>query len=188
MSRMPLLLKPLAVLFVLTAFTALAAPVAAQQCAALFMHEFRKLHSKDTVSLCELVGQRPALLVNTASHCGYTGQFAGLQKLHEQFGPRGLVVIGFASNDFRQAAKDEATAAKICYVNFGVEFTMLAPTPVRGDAANPVFAAIAQQQPAPGWNFSKYLVARDGRVVAHFPASTKPGSASLRAAIEAELD
>lgn len=161
---------------------------ASAACAPLFDHEFRKLHSSDMARLCAVVGERPALLVNTASHCGYTGQFAGLQKLHEQYGPRGLVVIGFASDDFRQAARDEATAAKICYVNFGVEFTMLAPTAVRGEAANPVFAAIAAQQPAPGWNFNKYLVAADGNVLAHFPASIAPDDARLTAAIEQLLD
>lgn len=164
----------------------LSAPVTAA-CPDFLDHSMRKLHSKQEVNLCALQDGRPMLLVNTASHCGYTRQFEGLEALHKKYGEEGLVVVGFASDDFRQEAKDEAQAAQICYVNYGVTFTMLAPTPVRGDAANPVFRALAEQSQAPNWNFNKYLLDGAGKVVRHFGSSTEPDSAALTGAIESLL-
>ena len=101
---------------------------AAATCPEFLNHNLRKLHSQDTVNLCEVAAGKPLLIVNTASHCGYTSQFTGLEQLHEAYKDRGLVVVGFASNDFRQEAKDESEAAAICYKNYGVTFTMMAPT------------------------------------------------------------
>jgi glutathione peroxidase len=156
-------------------------------CAPMFKHNMRQLHSKDTVDLCQLTRNKPVLLVNTASHCGYTKQFAGLEALHKQYQDQGLVVLGFASNDFYQAAKDEAEAAEVCFVNFGVNFTMLAPTSVKGDAANPVFQQVNTQSKAPGWNFTKYLVDANGNVVERFSSHVKPGSKALNTAIQNTL-
>ena len=99
----------------------------------------------------------------------------------------GLTVVGFASDDFRQEAKDEASAAEVCYVNYGVTFTMIAPSHVRGDNANPVFAALGQQAGAPRWNFNKYLVDSDGRVTQQFDSNTRPDDKALQAAIESLL-
>lgn len=157
------------------------------ECHDLFQQSMRRLHAGDPVALCELVGKRPVLLVNTASHCGFTPQFKGLEALHRQYRERGLVVIGFASDDFRQEADTEAEAAQVCYVNFGVTFTMLAPTAVRGEGANPVFRELARQSQAPDWNFNKYLVDTEGRVVAHFGSRVRPDDKRLRQAIEATL-
>jgi glutathione peroxidase len=150
-------------------------------------HDMRKLHSRDHVNLCEVQDGRPMLIINTASHCGYTPQFEGLESLHQRYAAEGLVVVGFASNDFRQEAKDEARAAEVCYVNYGVTFTMLAPSQVRGEDANPVFRELASQSKAPGWNFNKYVVDRSGKVVRHFGSSTSPHDEVLTAAIESVL-
>ena len=149
--------------------------------------EMRKLHSKEMVNLCEVSAGKPMLIINTASHCGYTKQFKGLEALNKQYGDDGLQVVGFASNDFRQEAKDEEKAAEVCYVNYGVTFTMLAPSHVRGDEANPVFQELARQSKQPDWNFNKYLLDGQGNVVGHFGSNTTPDNAALRSAIESVL-
>ena len=153
-------------------------------CPAWLDHDFQKLHSSESVNLCKLAAGKPLLIVNTASHCGFTPQFKGLEALHEKYSDRGLMMIGFPSNDFLQEAKDQAETATICYMNYGVKFTMLAPTAVRGADANPVFRELAHQTTQPGWNFNKYLVAPDGKVVAHFGSTVTPDSKSLNQAIE----
>ncbi len=157
-------------------------------CPAYLDHDLRKLHSSDTVNLCQVGGGKPVLIVNTASHCGYTPQFRQLEMLYKKYHEQGLEVVGFASDDFRQEAKDEEQAAEVCYVNYGVTFTMLAPTHVRGDEANPIFRELAQQTQAPGWNFNKYLVDRSGKVVMHFDSNTTPDSPVLEKAIESVLN
>lgn len=150
-------------------------------------HSMRKLHSKEEVNLCAVQAGKPMLVINTASHCGYTPQFKGLESLHKKYGKDGLVVVGFASDDFRQEAKDEEKAAEVCYVNYGVTFTMIAPSHVKGDQANPVFRALAAQSGEPRWNFNKYLVDGSGKVVQHFGSGTAPEDTALNAAIESVL-
>lgn len=149
--------------------------------------EYRKLHSKDSVDLCKLTENKVTLAVNTASHCGFTKQFKGLEALHQQYRDKGLVVVGFASDDFKQEDSDESKAAGICFVNFGVTFTMLAPTHVRGDDANTLFKYLGAESGAPKWNFNKYLLGKDGKVIQHFGSMTAPDADSLKAAIEAAL-
>lgn len=156
-------------------------------CPAFLDHELRKLHSADTLNLCELAAGKPMLVVNTASHCGYTGQFEGLEALHQKYRDEGLVVVGFASDDFRQEAATEAEAASVCYKNFGVTFTMFAPGPVTGTDANPVFAHINDQSQPPRWNFSKYVLDSDGRVVEAFPSRVAPNDPALIRAVESVL-
>ena len=156
-------------------------------CPEFLDHSLRKLHSKDSVNLCESYAGKPMLLINTASHCGYTPQFKGLEAVYQKYKDQGLAVVGFSSDDFRQEADDESKAAEMCYVNYGVTFTMLAPSHVKGDEANPVFRELAAETKAPSWNFNKYLVDRDGKVVAHFGSNTKPESDKLQQAIEAVL-
>jgi glutathione peroxidase len=150
-------------------------------------HTLRRLHSKETVNLCESFAGQPMLIVNTASFCGFTPQFEGLEALHQQYAERGLVVVGFASDDFRQEARDEAEAANVCYKNYGVTFSMIAPTHVKGDDANPVFKQLNRATQAPNWNFNKYLIDADGAVVEHFGSSVRPDSAKLRDAIDGIL-
>ena len=156
-------------------------------CPAFLNHEFRKLRSSGTVNICREFAGKPLLIVNTASHCGYTPQFKGLQALHERYKNKGLVVVGFPSDDFQQEAKDEAETAEVCYANYGVTFTMLSPSAVTGRQANPVFAELARQQRQPAWNFTKYLVTPAGKVTAHFDSSVTPESPQLNQAIAALL-
>lgn len=186
----PLLaLLPLGALFSLAALFSLDAPsaVAGTGCPGYLEQKMRRLHSRDTVDLCEVTAGKPVLIVNTASHCGYTPQFEGLEALHQAYRDRGLVVVGFASDSFRQEADTEAEAADVCYVNYGVSFTMLAPTAVRGDDANPVFEALGREAGEPTWNFNKYVVSADGSSVIRFGSGDRPDSAALTAAIEEVL-
>lgn len=156
----------------------------AAECPDYLNHDLRKLHSSDSVNLCEVAGGKPLLVVNTASHCGYTGQFEGLEALHREYSGKGLVVVGFASDDFRQEAATEEEAASVCFKNFGVTFTMIAPTAVTGSDANPVFQAINRQSSQPRWNFHKYVVNAQGEVVGAFPSRVTPDDPELRTAVE----
>jgi glutathione peroxidase len=153
-------------------------------CPAFLNHEFKKLHSADSVNLCSAHAGQPLLIVNTASHCGYTPQFKGLEALHRKFKDRGLVVLGFPSDDFNQEAKDQAETADVCYINYGVTFTMLAPSSVTGKNANPVFQELNRRTTEPSWNFNKYLVSADGKRVQHFDSEVAPDSPKLKAAVE----
>ncbi len=148
---------------------------------------FRRLHSTEDVNVCEAFAGKPLLIVNTASHCGFTSQFSGLEALHQRYKAKGLTVIGFASNDFRQEAKSEAKAATICYENYGVTFMMMSPISVRGNNAHPVFKKLAAQTQAPSWNFTKFLVSSDGAKITRFDSSTAPDSPQMISAIEALL-
>jgi glutathione peroxidase len=164
------------------------ASLANASCTELLNHDMRKLRSRDTVNLCEAYSGKPVLIINTASHCGFTPQFEGLEALYQQYRERGLQVAGFPSNSFKQEAKTEQETAAICYLNYGVTFDMYTEIDVTGDDAHPLFAELAQAQGAPRWNFTKYLVDRDGVVVARWGSRTTPEDAKLRAAIEAALD
>lgn len=161
--------------------------ISAEACPAWLDQSFKQLHSSNTINLCDNYNAKPILIVNTASHCGFTHQFSGLEALHQKYKQSGLRVIGFASNDFNQAAKSEAKAASICYENYGVTFTMMAPISVKGDKAHPLFKAIAGKSQQPGWNFTKYLISADGKTVQHFSTSTSPESKKLNSAISALL-
>jgi glutathione peroxidase len=160
---------------------------AAESCPAYLNQELRKLRSTESVNICKAYAGKPLLIVNTASHCGFTPQFKSLQALHEKYQARGLVVLGFPSNDFNQEAKDEAETAEVCYMNYGVKFPMFSPLSVKGASANPIFKELARQTEAPGWNFNKYLVKADGTVVKHFDSKVTPESAELTQAIESVL-
>ena len=157
------------------------------ECPAYLDHELRKLHSTETVNLCDLAAGQPLLVVNTASRCGYTGQLEGLEELNQRYRSDGLVVVGFTSDDFRQEANSEAEAAKVCFKNFGVTFTMIAPTRVTGSDANPVFREINRQSQPPRWNFTKYLVDKEGEVVRVFPSRVSPDDPALVGALESLL-
>lgn len=178
-------------LSILTILLAMSAPfsvgVLAEDCPDFMQGDYRRLHSSEDVDLCKQFAGQPMLVVNTASHCGFTSQFTALEATHQRYQERGLAVVGFSSNDFNQEADSEEKAASVCYENFGVTFTMLAPTGVKGDDANPLFRELAERTEAPGWNFNKYLVAADGEVVAHFGSQVKPDSEELTQAIEALL-
>jgi glutathione peroxidase len=131
------------------------------------------------------------LIVNVASQCGYTPQYDALEKLHEEYGERGLRVLGFPANDF--GAQEPGTNEEIlsfCRSKFGVDFDMFAKVSVKGESAEPLFGWL-QGDPKFGgpipWNFSKFLVGKDGQIVARFPHKVDPMSQELRDAIEAAL-
>lgn len=163
------------------------AGTAMAECPSYLNQDLQKLRSKETVNICKAYAGKPLLIVNTASHCGFTPQFKELEALHEKYKDQGLVLIGFPSNDFHQEAKTEDEAAEVCYINYGVKFTMLAPSPVSGKDANPIFKELAKQTTSPSWNFNKYLVKPDGKVVEHFGSLTSPDSKKLTKAIETVL-
>lgn len=144
----------------------------------------QKLHSSKQVDLCELTQGKPVLIVNTASNCGYTPHFKQLEAIHKKYSDKGLVVIGFPSNDFFQEEDEEKETAKVCYVNYGVTFTMLSTSEVRGGDANSVFKHLAKQSSAPKWNFYKYLVDGNGENVQVFSPKVAPDSAEFVQAIE----
>ena len=138
------------------------------------------------IDLAEWRG-KPVLVVNTASFCGFAPQFAGLQALHEQYGPRGLLVLGVPSNDFNQEQSDSTSIKAFCEATFGVAFPLSMPAHVKGPEAHPFFAWAAAQGSEPRWNFFKYLVGRDGRLAHWFPSRVAPDSAEFRQALEAAL-
>jgi glutathione peroxidase len=126
---------------------------------------------------------KPLLVVNTASFCGFAPQFAALQKLHEAYAPRGLLLLGVPSNDFNQEAANNAAVKAFCDAEFGVDFPMAAISHVKGPEAHPFFAWAG----APRWNFFKYLVGRDGRLVQTWPSQVEPGSLEVTRAVETAL-
>lgn len=163
-----------------------AGPAAAQApaCPASLNFTAPRLQDEAPQNLCQYAG-RVILVVNTASFCGYTPQYEGLEKLHATYAARGFTILGFPSNDFRQETGDRKAIADLCFDTYGVKFPMFAPTPVTGSAAHPLFARLARETgKAPAWNFNKYLIARDGSVVAHFPSSVAPMDARLTRQIE----
>jgi glutathione peroxidase len=136
-------------------------------------------------SLCQYAG-KVVLVVNTASQCGYTPQYEGLEALYRKYRDRGLVVLGFPSNDFGgQEPGSNQEIAAFCVNQYAVEFPMFAKTSVRGRDANPLFAELARATASPPrWNFHKYLIARDGKQVQAFDTRVAPGDAKLVGAIE----
>lgn len=177
----------------LWACSACAAPAWAQTgaantaCPPLLQHSFARLQDGKPQSLCQYSG-RVLLVVNTASYCGYTGQFEGLEALNARYASKGLVVLGFPSNDFRQEDPDAKKTAAVCFNTYGVKFPMFTDTRVRGRQAHPLFAELAKRTGAqPSWNFNKYLVGRDGQTLAHFESMVAPDSRPLVAALEKAL-
>jgi glutathione peroxidase len=134
--------------------------------------------------LCQYAGQ-VVLVVNTASFCGFTGQYEGLEALYEKYRRRGFVVLGFPSNDFgQQEPGSSREIADFCFNTYAVRFPMFAKTTVSGPGASPLFAALSRQAGAPRWNFHKYLIGRDGRVAAAFPSQVAPLDKPLIQALE----
>ena len=129
------------------------------------------------------------LVVNTASACGYTPQYAGLEKLHEELKGRGFTVLGFPSNDF--GGQEPGTPEEIstfCKKNYGVTFPMFSKLVTKaGPDQSPIYTLLGKGRELPSWNFAKYVVGKDGRVVAFFNSKVPPDDKALREAIEAEL-
>jgi glutathione peroxidase len=163
---------------------ALSGTALAADCPELLQGELPKLRAKENIDLCKRFAGKPMLIVNTASFCGFAPQFKGLEALNKQYKGRGLEVLGVPSDDFKQESKDGEETAKVCYVNYGVTFTMTEPQPVRGADATHLFKVLAEQSSAPKWNFYKYVVDRQGKVIASFSSMTKPDDPQLIEALE----
>ncbi|MDP3700651.1 MAG: glutathione peroxidase [Hylemonella sp.] len=134
------------------------------------------------VALSQYKG-KALLIVNTASACGFTPQFAGLEKLHQEYGPRGLVVLGFPCNQFgSQDPGDNSEIASFCQVNYGVDFPMMAKIDVNGSEAHPLYQWLCAEAPgllgskAIKWNFTKFLVGKDGQVIKRYAPQDAPAS------------
>ncbi|PTW49755.1 glutathione peroxidase [Rhodovulum kholense] len=139
------------------------------------------------IDLAAFHGQ-PVLVVNTASQCGFTPQYDGLQALQDRYGPRGLVVLAVPSDDFKQELADEAAVKEFCEVNFGLTLPMTEITHVKGPEAHPFYRWMAEAHGfTPGWNFNKVLLDGEGHPVATYGAFTTPKSAELTARIESLL-
>ncbi|HSO82911.1 glutathione peroxidase [Thiocapsa sp.] len=166
---------------------ALLLPAAASAaCAPALDFEMRRLAGDETVRLCDAYQGKVILAVNTASKCGYTGQYEGLEALYREYGERGLVVLGFPSNDFaNQEPGTEKEIQDFCRLTYSVEFPMFEKVQVRKGDAAPFFSQLAAETGVyPDWNFYKYLIDRDGKVVEVFPSRTGPESKTMIEAIE----
>jgi glutathione peroxidase len=152
----------------------------AVECPALLNHTFPALQDGKPMPLCQYAG-KVILVVNTASFCGFTSQYEGLEKLYAQFKDRGLVVLGFPSNDFgEQEPGSDKEIADFCRLTYGVEFPMVAKTTVKGRDANPFYQKLAELTGSkPRWNFHKYLINRDGTQVVAYTSFTKPEDKDL---------
>jgi glutathione peroxidase len=153
-----------------------------------FAFSFRALEGGD-IKLSNYAG-KPILVVNTASQCGYTPQYAGLQQLWARYRDRGLMIIGIPSNDFGGQEPGGATEIiRTAHHDYGVTFPIAAKADVKGSGAHPFYKWAASEKPleAPRWNFHKYLIGRDGRIAAVFQTATEPTDPRVIAAIEAQL-
>jgi glutathione peroxidase len=169
-----------------TMFMSMAGGAAAEE---LLDHDFRPLAGKGEVNLKQKYGGEVLLVVNTASKCGYTPQYEGLEALNKKYAAKGFNVLGFPSNDFKgQEPGDEAQIQEFCTLTYGVKFPMFQKVSVVGDNATPLYKQLTSLTGvAPGWNFHKYLIGRDGKVVGQFPSKIKPDDPTLVAAIEKAL-
>jgi glutathione peroxidase len=150
------------------------AAVAPSACPAVLQKTFRKLQDDSEQSLCQYTG-KVILVVNTASYCGYTSQYEGLEALYAKYAARGLVVLGFPSNDFEQEPGSNKDIAAFCFNTYGVKFPMFAKTSVVGQQANPLYVDLAKRtNKRPEWNFHKYLLDRNGQPVDSFASVVSP--------------
>jgi glutathione peroxidase len=157
-------------------------------CPAVLHHTFNRLQDDAPQDLCQYAG-KVVLVVNTASYCGFTKQYKGLEELYAKYSPRGLVVLGFPSNDFgKQEPGSSQEIADFCYNTYGVKFPMFAKSSVVGAETNPFHANLAKiTGHAPKWNFTKYLIDRQGKTVEYFPSRVAPEDQEFVAKIERAL-
>ena len=151
--------------------------------------DYRPLAGKAPINLNRSYGGKVVMVVNTASKCGFTPQYEGLEALNQRFGSRGFTVLGFPSNDFQgQEPGSEKQIQEFCTLTYGVKFPMFEKVHVLGAQATPLYQRLTRETGvAPGWNFHKYLIGRNGQVVAQFPSKVKPDDPQVLAAIEREL-
>ena len=164
-----------------------AATPADSACPALLQQNVLRLQDEKPQSLCQYAG-KVVVVVNTASFCGFTQQYEGLEALHSKYKDQGLVVLGFPSNDFSQETGSNKQIADFCENTFGVKFPMFTKTSVTGKDANPLFKQLsAKTGTTPKWNFYKYVISRNGQSVESFNSMTDPKSKSFVREIEKQL-
>lgn len=161
----------------------------ASECPVLLRHSFPDLRTGEPQDLCQYRG-RVILVVNTASYCGFTDQYGGLEALYRKYRDRGLVVLGFPSNDFAgQEPGSNSEIANFCRLTYGVQFPMFAKSHVTGDRRNAFFAELARRTgEVPRWNFHKYLIDRDGTRVLSFGSQVTPEDRRLTQSLFRLLD
>ena len=160
----------------------------AAECPDLLKFVKRKLNSQDTVNMCEAYQGKTILFVNTASYCGFTPQFEGLETLYSKYQGKGFVVLGFPSHDFNQEDKSEVKTGQICRLTYGVKFPMFEAMSVKGDDVDPLYRMLANKSgQAPKWNFFKYLMDKNGNVVNAYASAVKPTDEALVGDIEKAL-
>lgn len=161
---------------------------AAQNCPALLNHRLERLQDGKATDMCQYAG-KVVLVINTASFCGFTNQYEGLEKLYSDYRERGLVVVGFPSNDFgHQEPGSSKEIADFCRLTYGVRFPMFSKTKVLHAGPDSLFGMLARTTGVrPRWNFHKYLIDRSGTRVTSFPSELRPESRELVAAIERRL-
>ena len=173
-------------LFVTISILALSSHAAfAEDCPETLNFNLRPLAEETPASLCENYSGKVLLVVNTASRCGFTPQYDGLEALYEDYRDRGLVVLGFPSNDFAQEPGTEQEIVSFCRLTYAVKFPMFEKISVSGASAHPLYQTLAANGGGyPKWNFHKYLVDREGNVVTSFPTRTEPQDPQIIEAIE----
>jgi glutathione peroxidase len=160
----------------------------ASACPALLDRSLPRLQDEKPQNLCQYAG-KVVVVVNTASFCGFTPQYKGLEALHARYQARGLVVLGFPSNDFSQEPGNNKEIADFCESTYGVKFPMFAKTAVKGDKADPLYLELARRTgKTPGWNFHKYVIGRDGTTVRSYATNVSPDNTSFVSDIEKLLD
>lgn len=166
------------------------APTAAPStsCPAILKKTFNRLQDDTPQDLCQYSG-KVVLVVNTASYCGFTSQYQGLEALYAKYGSKGLVVLGFPSNDFgKQEPGSSKEIADFCYNTYGVKFPMFAKSVVSGPTPNPLFSELIKiSGRTPGWNFTKYLIDRNGKVIDSFASKVTPDDKTLVSELEKAL-
>jgi len=172
-------------LFIPAMESSLAAQTTTQTCSPLLNQTFLRLQDEAPQSLCQYQG-KVILVVNTASYCGFTSQYEGLEALYAKYKNQGLVVLGFPSNDFgQQEPGTNKEIADFCKNTYDVKFPMFAKSAVSGKNPNPLFKMlIAKTGTTPKWNFYKYVIDRNGNVVDSFGSMTNPSSSSITSEID----
>jgi glutathione peroxidase len=189
--KTPVMIRPawfmVGLLGLLTLLALMPRAAQAADCPPLLNFKHSRLQDDSPQNLCQYAG-KVTLVVNTASYCGFTSQYEGLEKLYATYKDKGLVILGFPSNDFSQEPGNSKEIADFCYNTYGVKFPMFSKTAVKGKDAHPLFAALSKNSgKAPSWNFNKYLIDREGKLVSHYGSMTAPTDKTLLAAIEKAL-
>ena len=158
-------------------------------CPAILKHSFNRLQDETPQNLCQYAG-KVVLVVNTASYCGFTNQYEGLEALYGKYKDKGLVVLGFPSNDFgKQEPGNDKEIADFCFNTYAVKFPMFSKTVVRGNGRNLFYTELAKATgQTPQWNFHKYLIDRNGKRVTSFASEVTPGDKTLIAAVEKAMN